>query len=72
MKQVKIWECGWLNQIVMRPELHLESIFRAAHLMGVCGEGFVPKTLTADYSLDFFDSFYVNKYVDHHAFEIAF
>ena len=52
--------------------IHLDSIFRAAHLMGVCGEGFVPKTLTADNSLDFFDSFYVNKYVDHHAFEIAF
>ena len=52
--------------------IHLDSIFQAAHLMGVCGEAFVPKTLTADNSLDFFDLFYVNKYVDHHAFEIVF
>ena len=40
--------------------------------MRVCGEAFVPKTLTADNSLEFFDSFYVDKYVDHHAFEIMF
>ena len=52
--------------------IHLDSIFRVAHLMGVCGEAYVPKTLTADNSLEFFDSFYVDKYVDHHAFEITF
>ena len=34
--------------------IHLDSIFWAAHLIGVCGEAFVPKTLTVDNSLDFF------------------
>ena len=52
--------------------IHLDSVLRAAHLMGVCGEAFVPKTLTPDNSLDFFYSFYVNKFIDHHAFEIVF
>ena len=52
--------------------IYLDSILHAAHLMGMCGEACVPKTLTPDNSLDFFHSFYVNKFVDHHAFEIAF
>ena len=52
--------------------VHLDSVLQAAHLMGMCGEAFVPKTLTPDNSLDFFHSFYVNKFVDHHAFKIAF
>ena len=39
---------------------------------GVHGEAFVPKMVTHDNSLDLFYSFYVNKFVDHHAFEIAF
>ena len=52
--------------------IHLNSVLQAAHLLGVCKEAFVLKTLTVDTSLDFFDSFYVNKFVDHHAFEIAF
>ena len=52
--------------------IHLESVLHAAHLMGVCGEAFVPKTLMPDNSLDFFYSFYVNKFIDHHAFEIVF
>ena len=50
--------------------IHLDCIFQVAHLLGVCGEAFVPQTPTADTSLDFFNLFYVNKYVGHHAFEI--
>ena len=52
--------------------IHLGCIFQAAHLLGVCGETFIPKALTGDNFLDFFNSFYVNKYVDHQAFEIVF
>jgi hypothetical protein len=52
--------------------IHLDTILCVVHLMGVSGEEFVPKTLTPDNSLDLFYSFYVNKFVDHHAFEIAF
>ena len=52
--------------------IHLDSIVRAAHLLGVCGNDFVPKKLSHDASLDAFHAYYVNKYIDHHAFEIAF
>jgi hypothetical protein len=51
--------------------IHLDCILRAAHLIGVCNSDFVPKDLTCDQSLDAFLAFYVNRFVDHHAFEIA-
>jgi hypothetical protein len=52
--------------------IHLDSILRCAHLIGVYGDVPIPKELTFDQSLDAFYAFYVNKYIDHHAFEIAF
>jgi hypothetical protein len=52
--------------------IHLDCILRAALLIGVYGDRFVVRTLTLHDSLDSFDSFYVNKFADHHAFEIAF
>lgn len=52
--------------------IHLDSIVRAAHLLGVCANGPVPRHLDYSQTLDVFQSFYVNKYIDHHAFEIAF
>jgi hypothetical protein len=52
--------------------IHLDSIFRAAHLLPVYGHEFVPTYLTCMQSLDAFHAYYVNKYIDHHAFEIAF
>ena len=52
--------------------IHLDCIMQAAHLIGHYGETFVTPTLTLHDSLDAFDSYYVNKNIDHHAFEIAF
>ena len=52
--------------------IHLDTIFRAAHLMPVYGNDAVPRYLSSTESLDAFDSYYVNKYIDNHAFEIAF
>jgi hypothetical protein len=52
--------------------IHLDSILRAAHLIGVCGDKCLPKGLAFHQSLDTFPAFYVNKFIDHHAFEIAF
>lgn len=55
--------------------IHLDAILRAAHLIGRCrgpDAGFLPRTVSAETALDYFDYFYVNKYVDHHAYEIAF
>ena len=51
--------------------IHLDTIIRAAHLLGVCGEDFVPEDLSYHQALDAFNSFYVNRFIDHHGFEIA-
>ena len=53
--------------------IHLDAVFRGAHLMGVAGQGqFIPRQLEFHNSLDAFRSYYVNKYIDHHAHEFAF
>jgi hypothetical protein len=52
--------------------VHLDTILRSAHLMGVAGDKFIPPHLKFHNSLDAFQAFYVNKYIDHHAHEIAF
>ncbi|PBL04022.1 hypothetical protein ARMGADRAFT_1041665 [Armillaria gallica] len=52
--------------------IHLDCILCAAHLIGVVGEESVPKGFKPSDSLDLFPSFFVNKYVDYHAHEIAF
>jgi hypothetical protein len=51
--------------------IHIDTILRGAHLIGVAGHQMLPKTLTYDHSLDAFRCFYVNKYIDYHAHEIA-
>jgi hypothetical protein len=52
--------------------IHLDSMVRGAHLMGIAGATQIPHHLTSDRSLDAFQTFYVNKYIDHHAHEYAF
>lgn len=52
--------------------IHLDCILRAAHLIGVSGEEFLPIGFKHHDSLDAFQAFYVNKYADHHAHEIVF
>jgi hypothetical protein len=53
--------------------IHLESIFRAAHLLPSYKNTsvFVRRSLTMHDTLDKFKLFYANKFVNHHAFEIA-
>ena len=51
--------------------IHVDTIIRAAHLLPIFGAEFIPETLTFHDTLDSFRSFYVNRFVDHHAFEIA-
>lgn len=49
----------------------LDRIFRAAHLLPIYGDDPIDSISPHD-SLDVFPAFYVNKYIDHHAFQIAF
>ncbi|KAG1904171.1 uncharacterized protein F5891DRAFT_1126616 [Suillus fuscotomentosus] len=51
--------------------IHIETVFHAAHLIAIYGSEYIPHSLKFYHSLDTFGSFYVNKYADHHAFEIA-
>jgi len=52
--------------------IHLDSIYRAAHLVPAYrSSDFVNRLLTMHDTLDYFKNFYVNKSVDHHAFEIV-
>jgi hypothetical protein len=53
--------------------VHLDTILRGAHLIGVAGKDFIPiHRFDFSDSLDAFRAFYVNKYADHHSHEIAF
>ncbi|KAG1902160.1 uncharacterized protein F5891DRAFT_1127780 [Suillus fuscotomentosus] len=52
--------------------IHIDLIYRAAHLIPVYGAQFVSHDLKYYQSYDSFRAYYVNKYADHHAFEIAF
>ncbi|KAK6981199.1 hypothetical protein R3P38DRAFT_3333863 [Favolaschia claudopus] len=52
--------------------IHVDTILRAAHLVGIYGEHFLPRHFPFSESLDSFKAFYINKYADHHAHEIAF
>ena len=52
--------------------IHLDSIVQLAHLLPIYGEELSPRGLKYTDSLDFFSEFYVNKFADHHTFEISF
>jgi hypothetical protein len=51
--------------------IHLDCICRAVLLLPIYGDACLPKSLSMHDSLDAFVSFYVNKYADHHAFEMV-
>jgi hypothetical protein len=55
-----------------RSVLHLDAFLRGVHLIPVYGTEMLPVGFDYSDSLDAFSAFYVNKYIDHHANEIAF
>ncbi|KAJ8701478.1 hypothetical protein PTI98_000250 [Pleurotus ostreatus] len=50
--------------------VHLDSMLRLAHLLPVFGPAYLPSPFSHTHSLDAFKAFYINRYIDHHAFEI--
>ena len=53
--------------------IHLDSVICGAHLLPQFPSTTqLPREINYTQTLDVYQSFYVNKYVDHHAFEIAF
>ena len=51
--------------------IHIDSIFRAAHLLPIFDATPLPRTFNYTKTLDSFQGFYVNKYVDYHTYETA-
>ena len=51
--------------------IHLDTILRGAHLIGISGKSFVPKDMHSTDSLTAFRTFFVNKYIDYRVHEIA-
>lgn len=51
--------------------IHLDLILCAAHLMPVFGDDLMLIELCMEHSLNIFQAFYINKYIDYHAFEIT-
>ena len=58
----------WVVSVV-----HVDSIVRGAHLLPVFGvDTAIPREINFSHTLDVFTAFYVNKYIDYHAFETVF
>lgn len=51
--------------------VHIDTIFRAAHLIPIYGKKEISRFIKPYHSYDAFRAFYVNKYADHHSFEFA-
>lgn len=51
--------------------LHIDCILHAAHLLPIYYDNDPIDLISPHNSLDIFPAFYVNKYIDHHAFQIA-
>ncbi|KIN95193.1 hypothetical protein M404DRAFT_166463, partial [Pisolithus tinctorius Marx 270] len=52
--------------------VHIDTIIRAAHLIPIFGQECVPLSISFNNLLDVYHRFYVNHFVDHHAFELSF
>lgn len=55
-----------------RTVLHVDSFVRGAHLIPVYGSQKLPLDFHYSYSLDVFEAYYINKYIDHHTNEMVF
>ncbi|KAF9790606.1 hypothetical protein BJ322DRAFT_1104263 [Thelephora terrestris] len=61
------------NRYRIMSVVHVDSMVRAAHLLPVFrGDATVPREINFSHTLDVFTAFYVNKYIDYHAFETVF
>jgi hypothetical protein len=47
--------------------IHLDCVARAAHLLPVYGSSFIPDNFHFSDSLDAFQAYFVNRYIDHHS-----
>jgi len=55
-----------------RTVLHVDSLLWGAHLIPVYSSEKLPLDFHYSYSLDAFEAYYINKYIDHHANKMIF
>jgi hypothetical protein len=58
------------NGVPTTQVIDVKTIVRAAHLLPVFGQDMVPSDVSHYNSLDRYQSFFVNKYTDHHSHEL--
>ena len=51
--------------------IHIDSIVRSAHLLPIFGNERIPLYIDFHNSLDIYRSFYINRFADHHAFQLV-
>ena len=51
--------------------IHIDTIYHAAHLIPIYGTSYISQHIKPHNLYDAFCAFYVNKYVNHHAFKLA-
>jgi hypothetical protein len=52
--------------------IHVDTILRGAHLIGIAGDSVVPDDMEHMDGLNAFKTFFVNKYIDYHAHKMVF
>ena len=62
---------SFLNRTRYLSVIHIDSIIRAAHLIPIFGRELVLPFVAFHSSLDNYRGFYINHFVDHHAFELC-
>jgi hypothetical protein len=79
MSLMRILACGLWNPKYMMVGwwpitdiIHLDTIVCSTHLVAVYVNNHLPKDIPLCYTLDHFHSYSINKYIDHHAFELTF
>jgi hypothetical protein len=65
-------DCDAADGSLQAAVIYLDTVLHAAHLITVYSNDILPKDLSSTDSLDAFLLFYVNKFIDHHAFLIAY
>lgn len=63
-------EREYRNEEPLLAVVHVDSIFRAVHLLPFFGRERVPQGFSHSNTLDMYAMFYVNRFADHHSFEI--
>ncbi|KAI6140167.1 hypothetical protein BKA82DRAFT_167547 [Pisolithus tinctorius] len=50
--------------------IHVDTIYHAAHLIPLYGTHPIPRTIKPHHSYNAFTTFYMNRFIDHHAFSL--